>query len=65
MAARLPSVALTVKLKVPVWAGFPVMAMLVADWRVMVKPGGRPPAVTVKVTVGPAAPALLAAMVAE
>jgi hypothetical protein len=58
-------VALTVKLNVPARVGFPLMTALVADEAVIVRPGGRLPAVTAKLTVGPAAPALVAAMVAE
>jgi len=65
VAVRFPSVALTVKLKVPVWVGFPLMTVLDPDWAGMVRPGGRRPAVSAKVTVGPAAPTLLTAMVAE
>ena len=65
MAVRPPSVALMVKLNVPAWAGFPVMTVPDPDGAARVRPGGRLPAVTAKVTVAPAAPALLTAMVAE
>ena len=65
MAVRPPSVALTVKLNVPALVGFPVMAAPDPDdWAAMVRPGGRLPAVRAKVTVAPAAPALLTAIVA-
>jgi len=60
----LPIAALMVKLYVPVLAGFPVMTTLVADWVDMVRPGGRLPAVSVKVT-GKGKFTLVAAMVAE
>ena len=65
MEVRPPSVALMVKLNVPAWVGFPVMTVPDPTWAGMVRPGGRLPAVSAKVTVGPAAPALLTAMVAE
>ena len=66
MEVRLPpSVALMVKLNVPVLVGFPVMTVLVPDWADMVRPGGRLPAVSAKVTGRQRAPALLTAMVAE
>jgi len=60
----LPIAALMVKLNVPVLVGFPVMTTLVADWVDMVRPGGRLPAVSVKVT-GKVKFTLVAAMVAE
>jgi hypothetical protein len=62
---RLPPVALMVKLNVPAWVGFPVMTAPDPDWADMVRPAGRLPAVSANVTVGPAPPALLTAMVAE
>jgi hypothetical protein len=62
---KAPSVALMVKLNVPALVGFPVMTVPVPDWAGMLRPGGRLPAVSAKVTVAPAAPALLTAMVAE
>ena len=66
MEVRFPSVALTVKLNVPALVGFPLMTVPEPDWAgVMVRPGGRLPAVSAKVTVAPAAPALLTAMVSE
>ncbi len=65
MAVRPPSVALTVKLNVPALVGFPVITVPDPDPAGMVSPGGRLPAVSAKVTVAPAAPALLTAMVAE
>src|SRR6516164_2897032 len=61
----LPTFALMVKLKVPAWVGFPVMTMLVADCVDMVRPGGRLPAVSVKMTGKLGRPTLFAAMVAE
>ena len=65
MEVRFPSVALTVKLNVPALVGFPLMTVPEPDWASMVRPGGRLPAVSAKVTVAPAAPALLTAMVSE
>src|SRR6516164_11361522 len=56
----LPTDALIVKLKVPVCVGLAVMTTLVADWVAMVRPGGRPPAVSVKVTGNVGRPTLLA-----
>ena len=61
----LPTAALMVKLNVPARVGFPVMTALVADWVDMVSPGGRLPAVSVKVTGKLERPTLFAAMVAE
>ena len=65
MEIWLPTAALMVKLKVPALVGFPVMTTLVADWVDMVRPGGRLPAVSVKVTGKLGRPTLVAAMVAE
>ena len=65
MEVRLPSVALTVKLNVPALVGFPVMTVPDPDPAGMVRPGGRLPAVSAKVTVAPAAPVLATAMAAE
>ena len=65
MEVRDPSVALMVKLNVPVWVGFPVMTAPDVDWAGRLRPGGRLPAVSATVTVGPTAPTLLTAMVAE
>ena len=62
---RPPSVALIVKLNVPALVGFPVMAVLVPDEADMVRPGGRLPAVTAKVTVPLTVPVLLTATVVE
>ena len=65
MEVRPPSVALMVKLNVPAWVGLPVMVVPAPVGAVRLRPGGRLPAVTAKVTVAPAAPALPTAMVAE
>jgi hypothetical protein len=62
---RPPSVALMVKLNVPAWVGFPLMTVLAPDGAARLRPGGRLPAVTAKVTLGPAVPTLLTAMAAE
>src|SRR5580692_8093514 len=65
MEVRFPSVALTVKLKLPAWVGFPLMTVANPDGADMVRPGGRLPAVTANVAVEPAAPALATAIVVE
>ena len=65
MEVRFASVALMVKLNVPARVGFPEMTAADPDEAPRASPGGRLPAVTAKVTLGPAVPTLLTAMVWE